>query len=108
MNQKLKNEAVPAALELFVGFKCTRKGINEYVIHPDISHGIPDLAILKRLDEELRPRIEKMSRKLLGDYFVAVEFDRVVLILKTKAGTGKAKPRALSELLGWIAHFSSE
>jgi len=103
-----KNGATPAPIELFVGFKCTRKGVNEYVIHPDISHGIPDPEILRRLDEELRPRIEKMSRKLLGEYFVAVECDCVALSLKMKTAARVEKQFALRDLLGWISLFSRE
>jgi hypothetical protein len=83
-----------------------RKGTFSYVIRPD-DKVHPDGDTEERLGG-LKPRIEAMSRQMLGDNFRGIAAYPNLLELKVTVGTAKAKKFELRDLLGWINLFDDE
>lgn len=83
-----------------------RRGIFSYLIKPaDTEHPKGDAE--ERLGT-LLPRIEAMSRHLLGDNFQGITVYPTILELKVTVGTARAKKFELRYLLGWINLFDDE
>ena len=98
-------------MELSVHFTHTNKktGITTYGINPDLTHGCPPPDVVERFMKKLRPRIEKMARKQLGESFLALRLvGSCGLDLDVKTGTIVEKKDALNNLLGWIAVFDTK